>query len=142
MASALTKPTITLRGMNRMSLATPNQASSIWMTPARRIVATRYPTPNSRDTGATTSATAAVAAVIIAGRPPVKAMVIAIVTVENRPTRGSTPAITENAMASGISANATTNPASTSVRSTAGDRNDGPVEGARNPGTVILMETP
>ena len=38
-ASALTKPTMTLRGMNRMSLATPKTARRIWKTPARSTVA-------------------------------------------------------------------------------------------------------
>ena len=40
-ARALTKPTITERGMNRISLATPNTPSTIWMTPARMTVAIR-----------------------------------------------------------------------------------------------------
>ncbi|GAB7036769.1 hypothetical protein JCM9533A_06160 [Catenuloplanes niger JCM 9533] len=48
-------------------------------------------------------------------------MVTAIVNDANSPTRGSTPARTENEIASGISASATTSPASTSVRSTAGE---------------------
>src|SRR5699024_9271368 len=64
-----------------------------------------------------TRAIAPVAAEIIAGRPPVKAIVTAIVNEANSPTRGSTPARIENEMASGISARATTSPASTSVRS-------------------------
>ena len=38
MASALTKPTITLRGMNRISLATPSRLSTICRTPARSTV--------------------------------------------------------------------------------------------------------
>ena len=41
MASALTKPIITLRGMKRISFATPSTASRIWMTPASSTVATR-----------------------------------------------------------------------------------------------------
>src|SRR5690554_6852356 len=61
-----------------------------------------------------TSATAPVAAVIMAGRPPTKAMVIAIMNDEKRPTLGSTPAIIENEIASGMSASATTSPASAS----------------------------
>ncbi len=40
----------------------------------------------------------------------------AMVKDANRPIRGSTPAMIENAIASGISASATTRPASTSVR--------------------------
>ena len=64
-----------------------------------------------------TSATAPVAAEIIAGRPPRKAMETAMVNDANRPTRGSTPAMMENEIASGMSASATTSPARTSVRS-------------------------
>ncbi len=41
MASALTNPTITCRGMNRMSFATPTAASRICRTPARTTVAMR-----------------------------------------------------------------------------------------------------
>ncbi|GAA2412167.1 hypothetical protein GCM10010420_46720 [Streptomyces glaucosporus] len=41
-----------------------------------------------------------------------------MVNEENRPTAGSTPAMTENEIASGIRARATTRPASTSVRNT------------------------
>src|SRR5687768_3824800 len=69
-----------------------------------------------------TSATAPVAAEIIAGRPPTKAMVTAMVKEANNPRRGSTPAMIEKEMASGISARATTRPASTSVRSRRGER--------------------
>ena len=72
--------------------------------------------------GAMTSATAPVAAEIMAGRPPVNAMVTAMVNAENSPTRGSTPAMTENAMASGISASATTSPPRTSMPSSLGWR--------------------
>jgi hypothetical protein len=45
-----------------------------------------------------------VAAEIMAGRPPTIAIVTAIVNEENNPTRGSTPAMIENEIASGISA--------------------------------------
>ncbi len=38
-ASALTKPTITERGMKRISRATPVTPSTIWRTPARSTVA-------------------------------------------------------------------------------------------------------
>ena len=41
MASALTKPTITLRGMKRISLANPAAPMSTWKTPARTTVASR-----------------------------------------------------------------------------------------------------
>ena len=59
---------------------------------------------------------APVAAEIMPGRPPAKAMTTAIQKEAYSPTRGSTPAIIENAMASGMSANATTKPASRSLR--------------------------
>lgn len=68
-----------------------------------------------------TRATAPVAAEIMAGRPPVKDMVTAIVNAANNPIRGSTPAMIENAIASGISAVATTRPAMTSLLSRRGD---------------------
>ena len=57
---------------------------------------------------------APVAAEIIAGRPPRKAIDTAIVNDAKRPTRGSTPAMIENEIASGMRARATTRPASTS----------------------------
>ena len=49
-------------------------------------------------------------------------MVTAMVNEANSPTRGSTPAMIENEIASGISASATTRPARTSVRSRFGER--------------------
>ena len=65
----------------------------------------------------------------MAGRPPVNAIVTAIVNDAKSPTRGSTPARIENEIASGISASATTRPPKTSVRRRAGEekakRNDG-----------------
>jgi len=61
-----------------------------------------------------TSAIAPVAAVIMAGRPPTKAIVTAMMNDENSPTFGSTPAMIENEIASGTSASATTRPARTS----------------------------
>src|SRR5690349_11380614 len=48
-------------------------------------------------------------------------MTIAIVQAANSPTFGSTPAMTEKEIASGIRARPTTRPASTSVRSTVGE---------------------
>src|SRR3546814_16100532 len=50
------------------------------------------------------------------GRPPAKALTVAMQKAAYSPTLGSTPAITENANASGIRASATTVPASTSPR--------------------------
>src|SRR5699024_8310394 len=58
-----------------------------------------------------TRAIAPVAAVIIAGLPPTNAIVTAIMNDENNPTFGSTPAMMENEIASGIRARATTRPA-------------------------------
>ena len=68
----------------------------------------------SRITGAITRATAPVAALIIAGLPPKNAMETAITKEEYRPTFGSTPAIIENEIDSGMRASATTSPARTS----------------------------
>jgi hypothetical protein len=129
MARALTNPTMTERGTNRISRATPSAPSAIWKRPPRITAATRWPSPCSRASGATTRAIAPVAAEIMAGRPPTIAMVTAMVKDANRPTLGSTPAMIENEIASGISASATTRPASTSVRSS---RAVIGVEGARD----------
>ena len=62
---------------------------------------------------------------IIAGRPPTKAITMAMVQAANNPTLGSTPAMTEKEIASGISARPTTRPARTSVRKTFGDSHGG-----------------
>ena len=59
---------------------------------------------------------APVAAEIIAGRPPTNAIITAIQKEAYKPTIGSTPAIMEKAIASGIKANATTIPARISPR--------------------------
>ena len=56
-----------------------------------------------------------VAEVIMAMRPPTTAMVSDRQKAPNRPTLGSTPAIPEKAMASGIIAKATTRPESRSL---------------------------
>jgi hypothetical protein len=81
-----------------------------------------------------TRATAAVAALIIAGRPPTMAMVTAMVKEANSPIEGSTPAMMENEIASGISARATTKPARTSVRKTFGAGQDARAERSRASG--------
>jgi hypothetical protein len=73
--------------MKRMRRATPSTPSATWMM------------PYSRATGAITSAIAPVAAEIIAGRPPRKAIETAIVNDANSPTRGSTPAMIEKEIA-------------------------------------------
>ena len=117
----MTKPVITERGTKRISLATPSDPSRIWIAPARIVAASRYSTPCSLTSETTTRAIAPVAAEIIAGRPPVKAIATAIVNEAKRPTRGSTPAMIENEIASGISASATTKPASSSIRSRLAD---------------------
>ena len=124
-ASALTKPVITERGTNRISFATPRPPSTTWTAPARTVAASRYSTPCSLTSETTTSAIAPVAAEIIAGRPPVNAIATAIVNDAYRPTLGSTPAMIENEIASGISASATTRPASSSTRSTPADGSGG-----------------
>ena len=59
---------------------------------------------------------APVAAEIMPERPPTKAMTIAMLKEAYSPTLGSTPAMIENAIASGIKASATTTPASKSFR--------------------------
>lgn len=63
-----------------------------------------------------TSAIAPVAAEIMPGRPPVNAITTAMLNDAYSPTFGSIPAMMENAIASGISARATTMPASRSPR--------------------------
>lgn len=61
------------------------------------------------------SAIAPVAAEIRPGRPPTKAVTTAIMNEAYSPTFGSTPAMIEKAIASGISAKATRIPANMSV---------------------------
>ena len=78
MARALTKPTITVRGMNRMRRPTPSAPKATWMTPAMMVAANRYSTPCSLTSGTMTRAMAPVAAEIMAGRPPAKAMMTAM----------------------------------------------------------------
>ncbi len=63
-----------------------------------------------------TKAIAPVAAEIIPGLPPRKAITTAIQNEAYNPTIGSTPAMIEKAIASGIRASPTTNPARTSPR--------------------------
>src|SRR5690625_4489687 len=75
-----------------------------------------------------TSATAPVAAEIIAGRPPRNAIETAIVNEAKRPTRGSTPAMIEKEIASGISASATMSPPRNSMRNLRGLRRAAHVE--------------
>lgn len=65
-------------------------------------------------------------------------METAIVKDANRPTRGSTPAMMEKEMASGINASATTRPARTSVRSILGDRRALRTVGSTAGGGVVV----
>src|SRR5690625_2742501 len=58
----------------------------------------------------------------MAGPPPKNAIETAIVNDANSPTRGSTPAIIENEIASGISTSATISPPITSMRKRRGLR--------------------
>ena len=59
---------------------------------------------------ATTTAMAPVAPEIMPGRPPKDEVISPKKTADQSPTIGSTPAIKENAMASGTSASATVKP--------------------------------
>lgn len=76
------------------------------------------------------------AAEIIAGRPPTTEMTTAMVNEVNSPIAGSTPTITEKEIASGISASPTTRPASSSVRNTFGDSQEG-----RNPRSLAAGDS-
>ena len=80
------------------------------------MVASKYWRPYVFTSVTINTAVAAVAADIIPGRPPVNALITAIENDAYSPTFGSTPAIIENAIASGIGASATTRPANTSPR--------------------------
>ena len=115
-ASALTKPVMTERETNCISRSSRRKPAAIWITPIRIVAAKRYSTPCSRTSGVTTTATAAVAAEIMAGRPPRNAITIAMATDAYNPTRGSTPEMIEKPMASGMSASETTMPARISRR--------------------------
>ncbi|MNI39388.1 hypothetical protein D3C73_935690 [compost metagenome] len=77
-ASALTKPVMTLRLTNLMYRPSFSRPMPIWKTPHSREAANRYSRPCSRTRVAIRSAMAPVAAEIIAGLPPTKAMVTAM----------------------------------------------------------------
>ena len=109
-ASAFTKPTITVRGTNRINSPTPRTPKMNWKIPARIVAAKRKPTPWSATRSTTTRAMAPVAAEIMPERPPAKAITIAIENDAYRPTWGATPAMIEKLIASGINASATTRP--------------------------------
>ena len=81
-----------------------------------KVATSKYSKPWSLTSVTINSAIAPVAADIMPGRPPTKAIITAIQNEAYKPTFGSTPAIIEKAIASGIRASATTIPASTSPR--------------------------
>ena len=115
-ASALTNPVTTERDTNRISSPSRIQPAIICRTPVRTVAANKYSRPCSLTNVTISSAMAPVAAEIMPGRPPVNAMMTAMENEAYSPTFGSTPAMMEKAIASGISASATTRPASTSFR--------------------------
>ncbi len=115
-ARALTKPVITERETKRISAGSFASPAAICRTPVSTVATSRYCRPWSRTRSTISSAIAPVAAEIIAGRPPAKAITTAMENEAYRPTLGSTPAMIENAIASGISASATTRPERTSPR--------------------------
>jgi hypothetical protein len=115
-ARALTKPMITARPTKRISEPRRSQPARICNTPVSNVAASRYCRPCSFTSITITNAMAPVAAEIMPGRPPVKAITVAMQNEAYSPTFGSTPAMMEKAMASGISASATTRPASKSLR--------------------------
>lgn len=115
-ASALTKPVMTERETKRITRPSFRKPAAIWMSPISRVAAKRYSRPCSLTSVTIRTAVAAVAAEIMPGRPPAKAETQAMAKEANRPTFGSTPAMTEKPIASGISASATTMPERTSPR--------------------------
>ena len=115
-ASALTKPTTTERETKRISMFSRSAAASSCSSPARMVAANRYCRPWSRTRSTITSAIAPVAAEIMPGRPPAIEVTTAMQNEAYSPTLGSTPAMIENAIASGIRASATSRPDSTSPR--------------------------
>src|SRR3989338_8432265 len=110
MARALTKPVTTERETKRISEPSLRYPAPICSTPVSRVAASRYSRPWFFTRVTMTRAMAPVAALIMPGRPPTKAITTAIQKEAYRPTLGSTPAMIEKAMASGISASATTRP--------------------------------
>ncbi len=78
MASALTKPVITDFETNRITDPTFRSPKINWITPQSTVAARRYSTPWTFTRVPTRRAIAAVAAEIIAGRPPAKAVMTAI----------------------------------------------------------------
>ncbi len=71
---------MTDRETNCISRSSRNSPATACTMPIRIVAANRYWTPCSRTNGVTSTATAAVAAEIMPGRPPISAIVIAIAT--------------------------------------------------------------
>jgi hypothetical protein len=78
MARALTKPVITERDTNFISKPRRKAPATIWITPMRTVAANRYCSPWSRTRVIMRTAVEAVAAEIMAGRPPTTAVTHAI----------------------------------------------------------------
>ena len=77
-ASALTKPVITERETKRITRPSFRSPAPICSSPARTVAASRYWSPWSRTRVTISTAVAAVAAEIMPGRPPTKAISTAI----------------------------------------------------------------
>ena len=112
--SAFTKPVITACGTKRIRRDICVKPKITCMTPASTTAGKMYSTPCWCTIGPITSATEPAAAVTIAGRPPSNDMLIHSTTEASRLTLGSTPAITEKEITSGINASAVITPASAS----------------------------
>ena len=99
-----------------MRLPSFKYPANICRTPVSTVTANKYSRPCSLTKVTINNAMAPVAAETIPERPPVKAITTEILKEAYKPTLGSTPAMIEKAMASGIKASATTRPASRSPR--------------------------
>lgn len=113
-AREFTKPSTTEYGINEIKRPTFKRPRANCIIPVRMVAARRYSSPKSRTRITIISAIEPVAAEIMPGLPPAIDITTAIENEAYRPTIGSTPAMIEKAIASGISASATVIPASTS----------------------------
>lgn len=86
MASTLTKPVMTDRETNRISTPSLSNPAMICSRPVSTVAATRYCNPCCLTSNTITSAMAPVAAEIMPGRPPVKAITTAMQKDAYRPT--------------------------------------------------------
>ena len=77
-ASALTKPVMTERETKRINTPSRSAPARSCSAPARSVAASRYCSPWSRTRPTITNAMAPVAAEIMAGRPPAKAVTTAM----------------------------------------------------------------